>query len=244
MATNKTAPFASTDVPKKIWWSDHKISWLVKCGKCISRLKTPAFWKSNSISLSAVCYFTVKKEANTIQLGLHGLVRRNWIVSIFPFVVQISWNLFYIYLYNVHEWKHKRRRVFVHLSACFISETAEQFLIIFGRNDIHGQAKVSGQFSFVSYPLVVILILSKMWINFTSFTGPVIDSKGSNRVGFFPHLRTETDPVSETLCSFRSYLESGRWTKSENPVSVNIFNIFDITAFNDIQENVISNCAA
>jgi hypothetical protein len=23
MATNKTAPFASTDVPKKIWWSGH-----------------------------------------------------------------------------------------------------------------------------------------------------------------------------------------------------------------------------
>jgi hypothetical protein len=25
-------------------------------------------------------------------------------------------------------------------------------------------------------------------------------SKGPNRVGVFPHLRTETDPVSETLC--------------------------------------------
>jgi hypothetical protein len=27
-------------------------------------------------------------------------------------------------------------------------------------------------------------------------------SKGPNRVGVFPHLRTETDPVSETLCFF------------------------------------------
>jgi hypothetical protein len=26
--------------------------------------------------------------------------------------------------------------------------------------------------------------------------------KGPNRVGVFPHLRTETDPVSETLCFF------------------------------------------
>jgi hypothetical protein len=25
-------------------------------------------------------------------------------------------------------------------------------------------------------------------------------SKGPNWVGVFPHLRTETDPVSETLC--------------------------------------------
>jgi hypothetical protein len=27
-------------------------------------------------------------------------------------------------------------------------------------------------------------------------------SKGPNRVGVVPHLRTETDPVSETLCFF------------------------------------------
>jgi hypothetical protein len=27
-------------------------------------------------------------------------------------------------------------------------------------------------------------------------------SKGPNRIGFFPHLRTETDPVSETSCFF------------------------------------------
>jgi hypothetical protein len=25
-------------------------------------------------------------------------------------------------------------------------------------------------------------------------------SKAPNRIGFFPHLRTETDPVSETSC--------------------------------------------
>jgi hypothetical protein len=32
-------------------------------------------------------------------------------------------------------------------------------------------------------------------------------------------LRTETDPVSETSCSLTSNsLESGRWTKSENPL--------------------------
>jgi hypothetical protein len=30
-------------------------------------------------------------------------------------------------------------------------------------------------------------------------------------------LRTETDPVSET-CFSSNYLESGRWTKSENTV--------------------------
>jgi hypothetical protein len=32
------------------------------------------------------------------------------------------------------------------------------------------------------------------------------------------HLRTETDPVSETSCFSSNYLESGRWTKSGNPV--------------------------
>jgi hypothetical protein len=32
------------------------------------------------------------------------------------------------------------------------------------------------------------------------------------------HLRTETDPVSETYCFSSNYLESGLWTKSENPV--------------------------
>jgi hypothetical protein len=32
------------------------------------------------------------------------------------------------------------------------------------------------------------------------------------------HLRTETDPVSEKSCFSSNYLESGRWTKSENPV--------------------------
>jgi hypothetical protein len=32
------------------------------------------------------------------------------------------------------------------------------------------------------------------------------------------HVRTETDPVSETSCFSSNYLESGRWTKSENPV--------------------------
>jgi hypothetical protein len=28
----------------------------------------------------------------------------------------------------------------------------------------------------------------------------------------------ETDPVSEMSCFYSNYLESGRWTKSENPV--------------------------
>jgi hypothetical protein len=31
-------------------------------------------------------------------------------------------------------------------------------------------------------------------------------------------MRTETDPASETSCFSSNYLESGRWTKSENPV--------------------------
>jgi hypothetical protein len=43
-------------------------------------------------------------------------------------------------------------------------------------------------------------------------------SKGPNRVGVSPHLRTETDPVSETSGVSSNYLESGRWTKSENPM--------------------------
>jgi hypothetical protein len=43
-------------------------------------------------------------------------------------------------------------------------------------------------------------------------------SKGPNRVRVSLHLKTETDPVSETSCFSSNYLESGRWTKSENPV--------------------------
>jgi hypothetical protein len=42
--------------------------------------------------------------------------------------------------------------------------------------------------------------------------------KGPNRVGVSPHLRTDTDRVSETSCFSCNYLESGRWTKSGNPV--------------------------
>jgi hypothetical protein len=41
-------------------------------------------------------------------------------------------------------------------------------------------------------------------------------SKGPNRVGVCPHVRTETDRVSETSCFPSNYLESGRWTRSEN----------------------------
>jgi hypothetical protein len=42
--------------------------------------------------------------------------------------------------------------------------------------------------------------------------------KGPNRVGG-SHLRTEADSVFETSCLLSSnYLESGRWTKSENPL--------------------------
>jgi hypothetical protein len=43
-------------------------------------------------------------------------------------------------------------------------------------------------------------------------------SKGHNRVGVSLHLRTETVLVSEISCFSSNYLESGRWTKSENPV--------------------------
>jgi hypothetical protein len=43
-------------------------------------------------------------------------------------------------------------------------------------------------------------------------------SKEPNRVRVSPRLRTVTDPVSETSCFSSNYLESGRWTKSENPV--------------------------
>jgi hypothetical protein len=42
-------------------------------------------------------------------------------------------------------------------------------------------------------------------------------SRGSNRAGISPsHLGTETDRISETLCSL-ALLEYGRWTKSKNP---------------------------
>jgi hypothetical protein len=43
-------------------------------------------------------------------------------------------------------------------------------------------------------------------------------SKGPNRVGVSPHLRTETDAVSETSYFSSAYLESGQWTKPEHPV--------------------------
>jgi hypothetical protein len=38
--------------------------------------------------------------------------------------------------------------------------------------------------------------------------------KGPNRVGVSPHLRTETDPVSETLCSL-VFQNTGRCTNSQ-----------------------------
>jgi hypothetical protein len=44
-------------------------------------------------------------------------------------------------------------------------------------------------------------------------------SKGPNRVGVSPHVRLETDPVSEKSCFYLlNSLQSGRWTKSENPL--------------------------
>jgi hypothetical protein len=53
-------------------------------------------------------------------------------------------------------------------------------------------------------------------------------SKGPNRVGVSLHPRTETDSVSETSCFSYNYLESGRWTKSENPVILYIVSIFKV----------------
>jgi hypothetical protein len=46
----------------------------------------------------------------------------------------------------------------------------------------------------------------------------LVFSKGPNRVGVSLHLRTERNPVSDTLCFSCNYLESGRRTKSENPL--------------------------
>jgi hypothetical protein len=47
----------------------------------------------------------------------------------------------------------------------------------------------------------------------------LVFSKGPNRVGVSPYLRTETAPVSEMSVFLSSNsLESGRWTKSENPL--------------------------
>jgi hypothetical protein len=43
-------------------------------------------------------------------------------------------------------------------------------------------------------------------------------SKGPNRVGVFPHLRTERDPVSETLCFsllFRKNPDDGQSPKTQ-----------------------------
>jgi hypothetical protein len=45
-------------------------------------------------------------------------------------------------------------------------------------------------------------------------------SKGPNRVDVSLHLRKETDPVSETSYFYLLILESGQWTKSENPLIV------------------------
>jgi hypothetical protein len=45
-------------------------------------------------------------------------------------------------------------------------------------------------------------------------------SKGPNRSGVSPHLRMETDPVSETSCFSSNYLESGRGTKPETQVNL------------------------
>jgi hypothetical protein len=50
--------------------------------------------------------------------------------------------------------------------------------------------------------------------------GPVTDvrSKRPRQImSSFPHLKTETDPVSKTLC-FLVPKNSGQWTKSSNPV--------------------------
>jgi hypothetical protein len=48
-------------------------------------------------------------------------------------------------------------------------------------------------------------------------------SKGPKRIGFFPHLRMERDPVSETSCfSLVCSLIPGRWIKSKNPISLKV----------------------
>jgi hypothetical protein len=39
----------------------------------------------------------------------------------------------------------------------------------------------------------------------------------NEKVSPSPHMRTETDPVSETLC-FLIIQNSGRWTKSRNTI--------------------------
>jgi hypothetical protein len=49
---------------------------------------------------------------------------------------------------------------------------------------------------------------------------PVIE--GPNRIGFFPHLRTETDPVSETSCFLSLILIPGRWIESKNPIFLKV----------------------
>jgi hypothetical protein len=48
-------------------------------------------------------------------------------------------------------------------------------------------------------------------------------TKGPQQNRFFLHLRTETDSVSKTSCfSLVCFLISGRWIKSENPISLKV----------------------
>jgi hypothetical protein len=56
-------------------------------------------------------------------------------------------------------------------------------------------------------------------------------SKWPNRVGVFLHLRTETDPVSETSWFSCNYLESGQWTKSENPVIRELYGTHQVLSY-------------
>jgi hypothetical protein len=83
---------------------------------------------------------------------------------------------------------------------------------------------ISLQRSLVSgiYIAVVILRWVVLWLRLALSEGP-------NRVGVLPHLRTETDPVSQTLCSL-FFWNTGWWALSKNPVILSfiVYHLFQL----------------
>jgi hypothetical protein len=68
----------------------------------------------------------------------------------------------------------------------------------------------------------------------------VRSSEGPNRVGVFPHLRMETDPVSETLFFFHCYLGKIRTMdkfQKPKPYSIYFGRVFLMLKYADITQN-------
>jgi hypothetical protein len=128
-------------------------------------------------------------------------------------------------------WIHNRTHLTIYPSSTHV-RALEKFLLHFVPVSSHWLSLVSGVY-IASVPDMGVqwlkLALSKgpnrvgVSLHLRTETDPVewlrlALSKGPNRVGVSLHLRTETDPVSERSCFSSNYFESGRWTKSENPV--------------------------